>query len=364
MVVKMCNSFRFCEVFLALIFLVFFIGCSAPNSGRFYIPKEVPIRPGMILKPEFRVTEKVAVLNSQEEKTITLGSYTHKWRVNLRQWTDTAAGLLRSELEKRGARITEDAPRILKLSVTDADLVWKFRDIACTVNLRAETGDGYSVNFEEMHVSCDLYDSCDGAITEAVADMFADPEIIKYISQIPVMQDSDGDGVPDTVDECPKTPEGVTVDTRGCPLDSDKDGVPDYVDECPKTPLGAKVNKEGCWIIENVLFDFDKYDIKPRYYSLLDQVLRVLKQNPSLKMELHGHADIIGTSQYNQKLSERRANEVLKYFVKKGVDRRRLSAKGFGYRRPIAPSHTEWGRALNRRVEFVPLIEGAGHGPR
>jgi len=58
--------------------------------------------------------------------------------------------------------------------------------------------------------------------------------------------DSDGDGVPDSIDECPNTPQGVEVDAKGCPIDSDKDGVPDYLDECPDTPLGVVVDAKGC----------------------------------------------------------------------------------------------------------------------
>ena len=59
-------------------------------------------------------------------------------------------------------------------------------------------------------------------------------------------QDDDGDGVPNSVDKCPETPKGVSVDDFGCPLDSDHDGVPDYLDKCPNTPAGAKVDAKGC----------------------------------------------------------------------------------------------------------------------
>jgi len=58
--------------------------------------------------------------------------------------------------------------------------------------------------------------------------------------------DSDGDGVPDSIDECPNTPIGVEVDEKGCPIDSDGDGVPDYLDKCPNTPKGVKVDASGC----------------------------------------------------------------------------------------------------------------------
>lgn len=61
--------------------------------------------------------------------------------------------------------------------------------------------------------------------------------------------DSDGDGVPDSMDECPNTPKGVKVDEKGCPMDSDRDGVADYLDKCPNTPRGTKVDANGCPLV-------------------------------------------------------------------------------------------------------------------
>ena len=167
--------------------------------------------------------------------------------------------------------------------------------------------------------------------------------------------DTDGDGVPDYMDECPGTPEGVKVDERGCPLDTDGDGVPDYRDECPGTPEGAWVDERGCWVITDPLFDFDKYEIKTKYYSLLDRVVTVLKRNASLKIEIQGHTCNMGTVPYNQKLSENRAGAVMNYLVKKGIDKKRLSAAGYGELRPKASNETEAGRVLNRRVELTPV---------
>ena len=168
--------------------------------------------------------------------------------------------------------------------------------------------------------------------------------------------DTDGDGVPDYLDECSETPEYVEVDDSGCPVNTDGDGVADYLDKCPGTPYGAIVDEQGCWVIGDALyaiFDFDKYKIKPLYYFVLDEAVAVLRKNPDLKIEIQGHTCSMGTEAYNKKLSERRANAIMNYFIKKGIDETRLSAVGYGLSKPRASNETEAGRILNRRVEFM-----------
>jgi OOP family OmpA-OmpF porin len=176
--------------------------------------------------------------------------------------------------------------------------------------------------------------------------------------------DTDGDGVYDYLDKCPNTPSGVKVDEKGCPLDTDGDGVPDYLDECPGTPEGAKVNEKGCWVLVdtdvklqkgNLLFDTAKWDIKPQAYPVLDEALAILKEQPTLKVQIQGHTDNVGSKGYNQKLSERRAKAVMQYFIDKGVEPERLSAAGYNFSRPAASNDTPKGRALNRRVELMPI---------
>ena len=165
--------------------------------------------------------------------------------------------------------------------------------------------------------------------------------------------DSDGDGVADYLDKCPGTPAGVSVDKTGCPLDSDGDGVPDHLDRCPDTPKGATVNDVGCWAFEGtVLFGFDKYDIRSEAYPLLDEVVSILRQNPGVEVEIQGHTDGIGNAAYNQRLSENRAKAVMDYLVSHGIASYRLSAKGYGLTQPIESNDTEEGRAKNRRVEL------------
>ncbi len=167
--------------------------------------------------------------------------------------------------------------------------------------------------------------------------------------------DTDGDGIYDYLDACPKTPRGVTVDKKGCPPDSDGDGVDDYLDQCPGTPKGAKVNDKGCWILERIHFDTGKWDIKPDAYPALDEVMVVLENNPALRVEIEGHTDNVGSEAYNRKLSENRARAVMEYLVKKGAQTERLSSVGYGFSMPIAPNDTPAGRAKNRRVELTPM---------
>lgn len=136
--------------------------------------------------------------------------------------------------------------------------------------------------------------------------------------------------------------------------DSDGDGVYDDEDQCPGTPAGARVNAVGCWILEDVLFDFDKAVIKPEAFYLLDEVVEILKKNPGMNVELQGHTDSIGPKEYNMGLSLRRANAVAEYLSNNGISKDRLTTKGFGFSKPVADNSTKVGRALNRRVELHP----------
>jgi OOP family OmpA-OmpF porin len=140
------------------------------------------------------------------------------------------------------------------------------------------------------------------------------------------------------------------------PMDSDGDGVTDNLDQCPNTPKGATVDARGCWTFEAVvLFDFDSAEIKSVAYPMLDEASDILKKNPELNVEIDGHTDNMGPADYNMKLSERRANTVMEYFIGKGVDAKRLTTKGFWFTKPAASNDTEEGRAKNRRVELTPV---------
>jgi len=196
----------------------------------------------------------------------------------------------------------------------------------------------------------------------------------EYRHLSPSEKDGDGDGVSDMMDRCPHTPWREPVDEFGCSKgiigkqtetpdaiknalqqDMDKDGVPDYLDQCRQTPGSAKVDARGCWVIQDILFDFDSDKVKPQYYSVLDDVIVVLKKNPALKIEIRGYADNIGSEKYNQALSKRRARVVKGYMVGKGVEAQKLTAVGYGSKNNIASNETSAGRALNRRIDYIPI---------
>lgn len=173
--------------------------------------------------------------------------------------------------------------------------------------------------------------------------------------------DSDGDGVDDDLDRCPRTPAGVDVDSRGCPLDSDRDGVADHLDQCAGTPMGVKVDETGCPIKDEVVltinrlgFAFDSAELDRSSKAALDRAVEVIKSHSeSVNLGVVGHTDSRGSDAYNQKLSERRAAAVVDYLVSKGISRSSLSASGKGESEPVASNDTEDGRAQNRRVELV-----------
>ena len=172
--------------------------------------------------------------------------------------------------------------------------------------------------------------------------------------------DSDGDGVPDSRDECPGTPSGVAVTNFGCPKDSDGDGVADYKDKCPGTPAGAKVDMDGCEIVEDITinvtadhFDFDSAALKPAMKAELDDIAERVKASPGDE-QLHviGHTDSTGPEAYNQGLSERRAAAAAGYLIDMGVASGSVSTSGSGESEPVADNGTRDGRAMNRRVEI------------
>lgn len=179
-------------------------------------------------------------------------------------------------------------------------------------------------------------------------------------------KDTDNDGVLDKDDKCIDQP--GPADNKGCPQgDADGDGVLDNKDQCPNTAGPADNN--GCPKIEkaeqeklstifaNIEFETGKDVIKEVSYDELDELTILMNKKPEWKLVVEGHTDNVGNPKANLTLSQHRAESIVKYLVNKGIDAKRLTAKGFGDKKPIASNKTPEGRMHNRRVEMKVMFE-------
>jgi len=104
--------------------------------------------------------------------------------------------------------------------------------------------------------------------------------------------------------------------------------------------------------LNNVFFDFDKFDLRPESFVELDRVVKLLNENPAIEIEMSAHTDSRGADDYNLKLSDNRAKSVMDYIVSKGIAASRITSKGYGETKPVADNKTDEGRARNRRTEL------------
>lgn len=173
--------------------------------------------------------------------------------------------------------------------------------------------------------------------------------------------DTDKDGINDEEDKCPTVP-GVAR-YQGCPVpDTDKDGINDEEDKCPSVPgvasqqgcpeITAEVTKTLKYAEQNVYFNTGSTKLLPKSSGALNEVVKILNDNSSLKLKVDGHTDNVGSDEYNVKLSEGRAASVKTYLVSKGINEGRVVSEGFGETAPVADNKTAAGRQKNRRVEM------------
>lgn len=171
--------------------------------------------------------------------------------------------------------------------------------------------------------------------------------------------DADGDGVVDREDACPQ--KAGLRKFNGCP-DSDGDGLEDSKDKCPNTP--GSIQNNGCpdlkpeekevlnLAVRNVQFETAKATLKSESFAVLDQIVDLMKKYPDYHLDMKGYTDDVGNAAANQSLSEARAESCLTYIASKGINKKRMTAKGLGETNPVASNDTVEGRSRNRRVEF------------
>lgn len=186
-------------------------------------------------------------------------------------------------------------------------------------------------------------------------------------------QDNDEDGIADIYDACPNI-KGYQKD--GCPsveqqgevanIDMDNDGIPNSFDECPNEPetINNYNDYDGCpdtipeelkeliGIQTAIQFETNTAKLTNDSTPELEKLVRLLKLYPATRIRVEGHTDTKGTAQYNQLLSEKRAEAVRTQILERGIGKNRVLAKGYSFRRPIASNDTEAGRTQNRRVEI------------
>ena len=174
--------------------------------------------------------------------------------------------------------------------------------------------------------------------------------------------DTDKDGINDEEDKCPTVPGLARY--QGCPIpDTDGDGVNDEEDKCITIPGPA--SNFGCPIIpeevkkrvnmaaKNILFITGSAKLQKSSFKGLDDVVKIMNENPGMSLAIDGHTDNVGSDAMNQTLSDNRAAAVKTYLVSKGLDESRITSAGHGETMPIADNKTAAGRQQNRRSELT-----------
>jgi outer membrane protein OmpA-like peptidoglycan-associated protein len=183
--------------------------------------------------------------------------------------------------------------------------------------------------------------------------------------------DNDGDGILDVNDTAPNAAEDFDgfKDTDGAPdPDNDRDGILDINDKCPNDAetFNGYEDADGCpdtkpeiaveagaaIILDGVNFAYASADLTPGSLKILDMVVRTLRDNEKIEVEIRGYTDNQGSQAANERFSQMRAEAVRTYLLKNGISGTRVAAVGYGPANPVATNDTEAGRAQNRRIEF------------
>lgn len=265
-----------------------------------------------------------------------------------------------------GTVVLPEAPAV-EVVPTDAD----GDGIADTADACPGTPAGVAVS----ETGCEADTDGDGIVDRL--DQCPDSPAGTGVNEVGCVGDADADGIPDDKDACQDSPVGTAVNEVGCVGDADGDGIPDDKDTCPDTAVGTTVTETGCApepgcrppkpgepislegcatgesvVLKGVNFETGSDRLTVNARAILNQVADALLATPNVKVEVGGHSDSQGGDDYNQKLSERRANSVMKYLAGRGIDAGRIAAKGYGEVQPVDTNESADGREANRRVEL------------
>ena len=174
-------------------------------------------------------------------------------------------------------------------------------------------------------------------------------EVLKYKTD-PLLKDTDGDGLSDGDEVLKYKTNPLNRDTDGGTVD---DGTEVRRGTDALNPADDVIKVKAPIILEGIQFASGKADILPASEEALMKSLKTLQIYSDIEVEIAGHTDIVGKRAMNMKLSQRRADSVKNWLVNKGIDPKRLTTKGYGPDKPIAPNDTKEGKQKNRRIEFI-----------
>lgn len=231
------------------------------------------------------------------------------------------------------------------------------------------------------------FKGCPDKDGDGVKDVDDDCPDIKGLAEFKGCPDTDGDGIKDAEDACPDL--FGSKEKKGCPNDKDQDGIPDLDDKCPDEP-GTKINggcpdkdsdgdgildrddrcpqlkgttqQKGCPEIEKevlektaaaaaqIKFEAGKDQLLTSSYSPLEEISKILKSHPELKIRIESHTGLEGNESFNMTLSKDRGNAIVNYFKLRNIDLDRIKLESFGSEKPIADNNTESGKRANSRT--------------
>ena len=221
-------------------------------------------------------------------------------------------------------------------------------------NLAANLGLGLQADYGRVDLRAEIFGRADFDDTSVAAS--SESRFLDVVAALGVTVALGPEAAAPVVEQpvAPPAPAAPSCET----LDSDGDGVNNCNDRCPNSVAGQTIGPDGCAVViqidlKGVNFDFDSANLRADSNAVLAEAIEILRRYPTLKGEVAGHTDSVGSDDYNQRLSERRARTVYDYLVANGIAADRLVGPvGYGEARPLDTNDTAAGRERNRRTEL------------